>query len=157
MGENELKGALAAFGAALGFLPGGGTPLFNLLLVAVVVDWITGLSAAVVEGKLKSRRSYYGIFRKIGIFAMVTLCHFIDLTLGDAHYTRDVAIMFYLVNEIISVTENAHRMGLPVPGVLIEALEVMKSKVNINDKKEKKKEKGADTDAGKEEDERAGS
>jgi toxin secretion/phage lysis holin len=150
MGENDIKGALAAFGATLGFLPGGGTPLYNLLLAAIVIDWITGICAAAIEGKLKSRRHYYGTLRKFGIIAIVTLCHFIDLTLGDAHYTRDVAIMFYLVNEIISVTENAARMKLPVPGVLLEALEVMKEKVNGKDKK------GENKDAGKEQGERSG-
>lgn len=46
----------------------------------------------------------------------------------DAAIIRDAMVFFYIANEAISITENADRIGLPVPEELIKALEQIKNK-----------------------------
>jgi toxin secretion/phage lysis holin len=59
---------------------------------------------------------------------MVTIAHLIDGILGDAHYFRDAVIFFYLANELLSIIENAGRMGVPMPDVLRNAVKIFESR-----------------------------
>jgi phage-related holin len=52
----------------------------------------------------------------------------VDRALGDAHLFRDAAIFFFLANELLSVIENAGRIGVPIPPVLRQAVEVLRGK-----------------------------
>ena len=126
--ENLVKIVAVAGGSVLGYLFGGWTALLGVLAVFVVVDYATGWMAAAVEGKLKSKIGYTGIARKVGIGLVVSLAHFIDITLGTADMVRDGVIMFYLVNEVLSIIENLGRIGVPIPSVLRDAVEVLKKK-----------------------------
>ncbi|GAB6988052.1 phage holin family protein [Paenibacillus pini] len=117
-----------AFGAMIGYLFGGWGVLINLLLILVIVDWLTGWAVAWTNGELKSHKGYYGIMRKIIIFLMVTVAHFIDQVLGNQGYFQDAVIFFYMANELLSIIENAGRMGLPVPKAFRKALEILETK-----------------------------
>lgn len=126
--DNFLKIMVAVGGSAASFLFGGWSSLLNILLAFVVIDYATGVIAASVEGKLNSRIGGIGIARKVAIFAIVAVAHLVDTAMGDAHLFRDAAIFFYLSNELISLLENAGRMGAPVPPVLQKAIAVLKGK-----------------------------
>ncbi len=43
-------------------------------------------------------------------------------------YIRDAVIIGFCANEAISILENAGLMGLPIPKVFKEAIEILKSK-----------------------------
>ncbi|OWR33029.1 holin [Saccharibacillus sp. O23] len=128
MGEQIIKGAAAAIGAALGLLFGGWNMLLNLLLALVVVDWLTGLAAAWYRGELRSRVGFVGIVRKVAIFAVVGIAHLVDKGLGNLHMFRDAVVFFYLANELLSVIENMGKMGVPMPDILRNAVHIFESK-----------------------------
>ncbi len=111
----------------------------------VIIDFFTGWAAAWINGQLKSRQGYYGVFRKVTVFLMITVAHLIDGILGDAHYFRDAVVFFYLANELLSIIENVGRMGVPMPDVLRNAVKIFESRsqapTNPNIPK-KEKEKG---------------
>ena len=48
--------------------------------------------------------------------------------LGDGHVLKNVATVFYVANECISLIENAGRLGVPVPKKLLDVLEQLKNK-----------------------------
>lgn len=98
------------------------------LLVFVVIDFITGFFASVKSGSLSSRIRSRGIAKKIMIFLIVALAHMVDQMLGDGNVIRDAAITFYLANEGLSIIENSGRMGLPVPDVVKQGIEILKGK-----------------------------
>ncbi|MET3549176.1 toxin secretion/phage lysis holin [Paenibacillus favisporus] len=123
-----VKTLSTAFGAIAGYLFGGWNVLINLLLILVVVDWLTGFGVAWVNGQLMSRKGFYGIARKIAVFMMVTVAHFIDVVLGNLKYFQNAVIFFYLANELLSILENVGRMGLPIPKVFQRAIEILESK-----------------------------
>lgn len=130
MGEwsNMIKTISTVSGALVGYAFGGWSLMIQLLLWFVIVDWLTGWAAAWINGQLKSRVGYYGIARKIAIFLMVALSHFIDMALGGLQYFQNAVIFFYLANELLSILENVGRMGLPVPAVLRNAIEIFNKK-----------------------------
>jgi len=57
--------------------------LLSVLVAFVIFDFVSGLIAAGVEGKLKSKVGLIGIARKVFIFGMVAVAHLTDVALGD--------------------------------------------------------------------------
>ncbi|MFD3258163.1 holin family protein [Paenibacillus lentus] len=126
--ENVIKASLAAGSFAASFLFGGWSPLLNILLAFVIIDYATGVGAAAKEGKLNSTVGGWGIAKKVSIFAIVAVAHLVDTALGGSHLFRDAAIFFYLANELLSLIENAGRLGAAIPPGLKKAVEVLKGK-----------------------------
>ncbi|WP_425270784.1 phage holin family protein [Paenibacillus kribbensis] len=133
--KSEIYKFSAAFGgSAITYLFGGWSFALAALLTFTIIDYVTGLIAAGVEGKkgtgpgLKSKIGLIGIAQKVFIFAMVAVSHLIDGVLGDSHLFRDAVSYFYLANELLSIVENGGRIGAPVPSIIRQAVEVLKSK-----------------------------
>ncbi|QYK62572.1 phage holin family protein [Paenibacillus sp. S25] len=129
-----FKFSTALGSSAVTYFYGGWSGVLGVLLALVVFDYVSGLIAAGVEGKkgtgpgLKSKIGLIGIARKVFIFAMVAISHLIDGVLGDSHLFRDAVAYFYMANELLSIFENGGRIGVPIPAVIRQAVEVLKSK-----------------------------
>lgn len=127
--ENTVKLLAAIGGAAASFLWGEWSALLTVLVTFVAVDYVTGVIAAGLDGKLNSEVGWRGIAKKVAIFLVVAVAHQVDVALGgELHMFRDAAIFFYLANELLSFTENAGRIGIPVPEKLLNAVEVLREK-----------------------------
>ena len=127
--ENIIKTVIAIGGASASFLWGEWSALLNILVTFVAIDYVSGLIAAGVDGELNSKVGWKGIAKKVAIFLVVAVAHQVDVALGGAlHMFRDAAIFFYLANELLSITENAGRIGIPVPERLLSAIEVLRDK-----------------------------
>lgn len=126
--DRIVKSVVAAGGAALSYLYGGWNALLGVLLAFVIADYITGVAAAAVEGKLNSNVGFKGIARKVGIFLVVAVAHLADTVLGDSSLIMDAAIFWYLANELLSITENAGRIGVPIPPAISHAVEILRGK-----------------------------
>lgn len=126
--EKVLKPAVAVGGGAVSYLFGGWGAALDILLFCVIIDYISGMIAAFLEGTLVSKAGYIGIARKIAIFILVVISHKIDLFLGQSPFLRDAVVIFYILNEMLSILENCGRIGVPIPPVLKEAIAVIKGK-----------------------------
>lgn len=128
--DKVFQFVVAFGGAAASFLFGGWSALLSILLAFVVIDYITGCIASGVQGKLNSQTGWKGIAKKVAIFFIVAVAHMVDVALGggETHMFRDAAIFFYLANEVLSITENAGKIGIPIPNKLLNAVEVLKGK-----------------------------
>lgn len=133
-----LKGCMGVFGGMTSYLFGGWSALLGVLLVLVIIDFLTGLTAGAIEKKLASEIGFKGIARKVGIFVIIVCGHLIDIVLGTGTMIRDAASFFYIANELLSIVENAGRIGLPVPEVFTQAIKI------LNDKSEPKLSEKAD-------------
>ena len=67
------------------------------------------------------------------------VAHMADIVFNQGTITRDIAILFYIANEGLSVLENATNCGIPVPTKLKNNLaQYAKEKTTIRSNKENK-------------------
>ncbi|HEM4248727.1 TPA: phage holin family protein [Streptococcus suis] len=110
------KFLFSAIGGIIGSIFGELDGFLYALLVFMVIDYLTGMMAAILEKNLSSSIGKKGIFKKVMIIFLVAMAHMIDLHLvkqGGA--VRTAVIFFYFSNEGLSILENATRLGLPIP------------------------------------------
>lgn len=120
-----IRGVASMSTGILTYLYGSFDGLLTALCVAVVLDYVTGLIKAGITHTLSSEIGFKGILKKILIMLIVALAHVIDNCVGSGDTWRNIAIVFYICNEGISILENAVACGLPVPDKLKEILQNM--------------------------------
>ncbi|HEL2150924.1 TPA: phage holin family protein [Streptococcus suis] len=114
-------------GGLIGSLFGELDGILYSLLVFIIIDYLTGIFAAVVEKQLSSSIGFRGIFKKIAILFLVSIGHLIDTAIIKQGGTiRTMVIFFYLSNEGLSILENTVRIGLPIP----EKLQAILKQIN---------------------------
>lgn len=126
--EHVFKTSVTALGGLIGYLFGEWSVLLQILLAFVIIDYVTGLLASGIEGKLSSKVGFSGIAKKLMIFILVALGHLVDKALGDGSMIQNAIVFFYLGNELLSIIENAGRTGLPVPEQIKNAVQILKGK-----------------------------
>jgi len=128
-GGSIIKSAFAVGATMLQFLFGGWSMPMQVLVAFVTLDYITGLGAAFVGKRLDSRIGYRGIVRKVGFFVLVATAHLLDTVTGmGAPILKNAVLWFLIATEGISITENLGEIGVPIPKVLLDALERLKTK-----------------------------
>ena len=134
--KNLLCTVVGLVGSWLASLFGGWDTALSTLLIFMAVDYVTGLVVAGVfhrskktdTGKLESRAGWKGLCRKGASLLIVLVAYRLDIVIGSA-YIRDAVIIAFLANETISIIENAGLMGIPIPPVIMRAIEVLKDKM----------------------------
>lgn len=122
-------------GSFITSLLGGWTNDMQTLLILMGIDIVMGLliagfwkkSEKSPTGTINSLSMAKGLVRK-GVYLLIILVAYrLDLSL-NADYIRTAVIIAFIVNEVISIIENAGIMGVPIPGVIKRAIEVLKNK-----------------------------
>ena len=68
-----------------------------------------------------------GLCRKgVTLLVVLVACR-LDLVMGS-NFIRDAVVIAFIANETISIIENAGLMGVPIPKVIMRAIEVLKDK-----------------------------
>lgn len=133
----HIRYLAAGVGAFLGDFFGGMDGLLTVLVAFVALDYITGVLCAIVEKRLSSETGFKGICQKVMIFCLVGMADLLDTQIiGSGSMLRAAVVFFYCANEGISITENAARIGLPVPEKLKAALEQLATEKEKKDNKE---------------------
>lgn len=118
----------ATLGAVATYAFGEWNELISLFLMAILVDYVTGIAASMKEQRgLNSQVGYWGLARKGLMLLVIMLAHRMDI-LMDTDLMMTGAIYFYLANEFISITENYGRLGLPLPSFLKQMIQVLRGK-----------------------------
>lgn len=106
----------------------------------MVVDYITGLIVAGVfkksgkskSGALSSQAGWRGLAKKgVTLLIVAVACQLDNIT--GSEFIRNATIIGFMANEVISIVENAGLMGIPIPGVITKAIEILKSKGESED------------------------
>lgn len=134
---------LAAASGVGGFL----TSLFGrfdtglqVLLILIGLDYLTGLICALVfktssksgDGSFRSSISLKGLLRKCGIFiALIVACQ-LDKLMGNGSAVENSVVVFFTVNEGLSIIENLGCMGVPLPPVITKAFEALHGAQNTD-------------------------
>ena len=131
--KQYLTASAGIFGAAISAAFGGWTTGMTTLLIFMGIDYLTGLLVAGVfhaspkseSGSLESRAGWKGLCRKGVTLLIVLIASRIDLTLGTTYF-RDGTCIAFIANELLSITENAGLMGIPLPEIISKAIEALK-------------------------------
>ena len=133
----NIKAACLAFIGAAGSIithwMGGFDPLLQALIAFMAVDFITGWLAAAVfkcskkteSGRLSSAAGFRGLVKKGCVLLMIVVAVHLDGLLGTNSLTRDAIIIAFILNELLSILENMGKMGVKLPDVLTNALELL--------------------------------
>ena len=116
------------------FVYSGDMNLITILFILMIIDIITGIGKAVKNKNLWSRKSLLGFARKIFIFLIITVANLLDLFMNLNGALVLATVTFYILNEVLSITENAGQLGIPLPDKLLEVISVVnkKSETNVN-------------------------
>lgn len=155
-----IEGAIGTLGGLVATLWGGWDMGLRTLVIMMIIDYITGLLVAGVfkkssksqSGALESRAGWKGLCRKGATLIVVLVAHQIDVMICTT-WVRDAVVISYLINEIISVTENVGLMGVPIPKKLIQAIDILKRKTDEEKDKDEKQKDAKKEDEKKEDDE----
>lgn len=127
--------AVGVVGGFIASLFGGWDAALATLLIFMGVDYATGLIVAGVfhrsqkstDGALESRAGWKGLCRKGMTLLVVLVACRLDLVMGST-FIRDTTIIAFVANETISIIENAGLMGVPIPAVVVKAIDILKQK-----------------------------
>lgn len=108
----------------------------KILLLLMVIDLIVGFTVSAVwhkssktkSGKVSSKVMFKGIVKKILTLVLVVVAYQIDILLGY-DVIRHVAIIAFIVQEIISIIENISITDIKVPDIITKALDVLERSV----------------------------
>ena len=103
---------------------------FNCLLIAIVLDYLSGTIKAFVTKKLSSKIGYIGIIKKVSILFIVMLGVLIDRVTGESGAIRTLIIYYFVANEGLSILENFSEIGIPIPEFLLKSLNNIKKDKN---------------------------
>lgn len=131
--------SIGAIGAGIASVFGGWDAALVTLIIFMGIDYVSGLIVAGVfhnspkteNGALESKAGLKGLLRKGGMLLVVLVACRLDLMLG-AHFIRDAVVIALVSNEALSIVENLGLMGVPIPAPIINAIEVLKNRVNEN-------------------------
>ena len=135
--KNGICTAVGVVGGFVASLFGGWDAALTTLILFMVIDFISGLVVAGVfhnstkseTGTLQSFAGWKGLCRKCMTLLFVLIAYRLDLAIG-VNYIRDTVIIGFIANELISIIENAGLMGLPLPEVITQAIDILKKKDN---------------------------
>lgn len=120
--ETIVGGGVALVGVLMQHLFGPFSETFETLLILMVIDYITGISAACINPnmKLDSGKCGTGALKKVVILLLISATYRIDL-IGQT-MAKDVVMLFFIGREGLSILENAANCGLPIPQKLKDTL-----------------------------------
>lgn len=135
MTKETICTAVGMVGSAIAAAFGGWDQALITLIIFMVIDYISGLAVAGIfhnskkseNGTLESRAGWKGLCRKCVTLLFVLIAYRLDLAIG-VNYIRNAVIIGFMANELISIVENAGLMGVPLPGVIQNAIEVLTNK-----------------------------
>ncbi len=123
---NYMKIVIGGTLTGIIYFLGGWDIALQTLMIAMLIDYITGFCKAGYEGKLNSKIGAKGIIKKVGYLLIVAVAVLIDRLMGDTGAVRTTIIYIFSANELLSIVENWAMMKLPIPKILINKLEQLK-------------------------------
>ena len=151
MKAKTITEILAAIGGAIASFFCGLPPIIWVLLAVMTIDYITGIICGLMgrskkteTGGLSSGAAFKGLLKKALIILVVLLAALLDkaVSLGTGAAFEAVAgatCLWFSASEGFSIVENVASMGVPIPGILKQALEILRKKADPAEEQPEKK------------------
>ena len=136
--DNILMGVAAAAVAAVGVYFRQLTFPVLLLILAMALDYISGMTRAWMQRELSSKVGVIGVVKKLCYMLGVAVAVMVDfviqiaaeqtsLDLSGCYFCALLVIVWLILNECISILENIDKIGVPVPDFLMSLVKRLKS------------------------------
>ncbi|MBQ6404229.1 MAG: phage holin family protein [Oscillospiraceae bacterium] len=136
--DNILMGVAAAAVAAVGVYFRQLTFPVLLLILAMALDYISGMTRAWMQRELSSKTGVLGVVKKLCYMLGVAVAVMVDfviqiaaeqtsLDLSGCYFCALLVIVWLILNECISILENIDKIGVPVPDFLMSLVKRLKS------------------------------
>lgn len=116
--------------------------LILLPFILMVIDFLTGIIHAWATGHLKSYKMRDGLNKKVGEIAIMLIGFVFTWAISAPRYIMLGITIYIVVMELVSLSENLDKMGVPLPKPLKRALR--NAEYKINKEENEKKEGGKD-------------
>ena len=132
----KLIAVIGVIGSTIASLFGSWDMTLQTLILFMIIDWFTGgvllpgvfgKSPKSPNGALESRAGWKGMCRKCMTLVYVLVAARLDALTGNTYF-RDAVCIGFIANEAVSIIENAGLMGIPLPGILEKAVDILKVK-----------------------------
>lgn len=132
LSQMNFNVGVAAISTALTAALGGWDAALKALLAFMILDYVTGILAAIRNKQLNSEVMFWGGIRKGAVLAVVAIAVILDQTVGNKEpIFRTLAVYFYVAREGLSVTENLGLLGVPLPGFITKVLSQLQEKGEV--------------------------
>lgn len=136
--KNAICTGIGVVGSIIASFFGGWTASLTTLVIFMGIDYLSGLVVAGVfhnspkteTGTLESRAGFKGLIRKCMILLFVLIGYRLDVAIGAA-YIKDAVCIAFMANELISIVENAGLMGIPIPKIVTNTIDILKKKSEV--------------------------
>lgn len=108
------------------YLLGGWDVSIICLVVAIAIDYVSGIMKAFVMRELSSKIGLRGLLKKVGVLMVVMLAVIVDRVTGETGMVRNLVIYYFVANEGLSIIENLGQTGVPIPSSIKKALRALK-------------------------------
>ena len=117
---------IATVGVYATWLFGGWDIAIQVLVALMIIDYITGVIVAYINGEIDSAIGFKGILKKVLILIALIVGVLLDRLVGIEWTFRTVVCYFFIGNEGWSILENIGKTGLPLPERLKDKLAQLK-------------------------------
>lgn len=125
IGIKAIGGSILTFFV---YILGGYDIALECLLIAMAIDYLSGISQAFYNSNVNSKVGFKGFLKKFGIILLICLSVILDKIAGSTGLIRTWAIYYCVATEGISITENLGKMNILVPEFIKDKLEQLKNK-----------------------------
>ncbi|MGS0906178.1 phage holin family protein [Bacillus altitudinis] len=115
--------------SAMGFLFGGAGYLLMILVTLMAIELICSSLRESVTGQLTLKRFLTRLVRKVVTISLISMAHFFDVMLKTGGTIKDLALIFYIIYESYQIVSTARALGIPIPQLFIDVLDMMKNKL----------------------------
>ena len=124
-----IKSTIGIVTGIVSWMVGGFGLVFTILIGLMMIDFITGFLAGIVQKKINSRIGTTGLIRKVYVILLIGAVYLIEIGILGSHgiVTDGVAGAFCAV-ELVSITENGGKLGVPLPQKVKNIILVLKNK-----------------------------
>jgi toxin secretion/phage lysis holin len=130
-----ICGLVGVAGGTIVRMLGGWSTDLQTLITFMVIDFAMGLAVAFIfkksnkteTGAGESTACFRGLCKKAVMLLIVLIAYRLDITL-QVNYIRTTVIIALIVNELISIVENAGLMGVKLPKAITNAIDILQKK-----------------------------
>lgn len=141
----SVLATIASFFGSTGYV-------ISILLMCMILDWITGMTASAVMAKNEGRKRKWssklglkGIIKKAMYVVVIIIAILLDMLIlkysdifgfnfSWTTFFGLLVTLWFVINEIISILENVEKLGVPLPVWLLKLTKLLQT--SLDDKAE---------------------